>query len=190
MPEPASKCQGQSQSGFCSATRRDAGIGRRAVTLASLLALGLTGCGFRLRGDVTFAFASIAVNPNPGGKLAQALRRQLARQVRVMDAGQALEQADLVLDVLDERRLLGALSTTPSGQVTQVQLTFSARFSVRTPQGQSLLAPDSIVLQQEAGYSESLALSKEAEQELMFREMQQDAVQQILRRLSQLPARK
>jgi LPS-assembly lipoprotein len=154
------------------------------------LVLVLSGCGFKLRGDVSLPFHSIAVNPQPGGAVAQALRRQLARTVRVLDAQTPLDQAELVLDVLGENRAVGALSTTPSGQVTQVQLTLVVRFSVRTAQGQMVLAPVDLALKQAASYSESLALSKELEQDLMFRDMQQDVVQQVLRRLSTIPAKR
>jgi LPS-assembly lipoprotein len=158
------------------------GMSRR-TGLVLVFAGGLGGCGFKLRGDAHYAFSSIAVNPNPGGVVALALRRHLERSVQVLAEGSPLTQAQVVLDVLSEQRSTTPVGKTPSGQVREFQLRTAVRFSLRTPEGQELTAPTEIVQQQDASYSESQALSKELEHALMFRDMQGDIVQQILRHL-------
>ena len=57
------------------------------------------------------------------------------------------------------------------------------RFRVRGNNGQELLAPTEIILKREISFNESQALAKEAEEGLLYRDMQSDLVQQILRRL-------
>jgi Rare lipoprotein B len=47
-----------------------------------------------------------------------------------------------------------------------------------------LLPPSSIELRRELTFDASKALAKEAEEALLFRDMQSDAVQQIVRRLA------
>lgn len=158
------------------------GVGRR-TGLTLILAGVLSACGFKLRSDAHYAFTSIAVNPNPGGAVPLALRRHLERTVQVLAEGAPLTQAQVVLDVLSEQRSLTPVGKTPSGQVREFQLRLAVRFSLRTPKGQDLIAATEIVHQQDASYSETQTLSKEIEYDLMFQSMQDDIVQQILRRL-------
>ena len=63
---------------------------RRAALQFAGLALagaGLTGCGFRLRGSQVFAFQRIAIGPQPGGAVAQELRRSFGSAVQVLATG-------------------------------------------------------------------------------------------------------
>jgi LPS-assembly lipoprotein len=58
------------------------------------------------------------------------------------------------------------------------------RFEVRTPDDQEVLPPTELVLQQDQSYDETLALAKEAEAQLIYKSLQSDVVQQIMRRLA------
>jgi LPS-assembly lipoprotein len=60
------------------------------------------------------------------------------------------------------------------------------RFHVRTPTGKELI--DEVTIQQvrELSYSETQALAKEAEEELLFRDMRSGVVRQIMTRLAAL----
>jgi LPS-assembly lipoprotein len=59
---------------------------------------------------------------------------------------------------------------------------------LRNAQGKELIDGDVILQQRDISYNESAALAKEAEEILMFRDMQTDIVQQILRRLAAVQA--
>lgn len=157
---------------------------RRGLTAALLLAGLLGGCGFKLRGQQNFAFASIAINPNPGGAVAQELRRSFGDAVQVIGADRPATAAQVVLDVLGDRREKVVVGINASGQVRELQLRIRVQFRLTTPQGKVLLAEDEILQQRDISYNESAALAKETEQELLYRDMQTDIVQQILRRLS------
>jgi LPS-assembly lipoprotein len=50
-----------------------------------------------------------------------------------------------------------------------------------------LVAPNAIMLQRIMTYKDTETLAKESEEEFLFRDMQADAVQQLLRRLSVVP---
>ncbi|MEI6759286.1 MAG: LPS assembly lipoprotein LptE [Betaproteobacteria bacterium] len=153
-----------------------------AATAAALLALA--GCGFRLRGSQTYAFSQIAVLPQPGGPLAIELRRYLAASVRVLAEDEPLTQAQVVLDLLQEQREKTVVGVNASGQVREFQLRIRLRFSLRTPQGLPLIEPTDILQQRDISFNESAVLAKEAEESLLYRDMQSDIVQQLLRRLA------
>ena len=151
--------------------------------LAVAAALALTGCGFELRKAPTFAFNSIAVKGT--SPFSNYLRRQLraAGTVEVLPADQA-EKAEAVLEILGESRNNVVLSTTPDGQVRELQLVLTLRFRVRGQGGKELLGPTEIQQSRDITYNETAALAKEGEAELLYRDMQNDIAQQVLRRLA------
>ena len=157
---------------------------RRRPVLAAVAALALSGCGFRLRGSQSYVFERIAVLPQPGGPLTIELRRNLAASVRVLAEDEPLTQAQVVLDLLQEQREKTVVGVNASGQVREFQLRIRVRYRVRTPQGKELTPEIEIVQKRDISFNESAVLAKEAEEVLLYRDMQSDIVQQLLRRLA------
>ena len=157
---------------------------RALLALISPAGLAVAGCGFKLRGSQNYGFERIAVLPNPGGPLLTELRRSLANAVTVLPAEAPLSQAQVVLDLLQEQREKIVVGVNASGQVREFQLRLRVRFKLRTPQGQELIGPSDISQQRDISFNESAVLAKEAEEGLMYRDMQSDIVQQLLRRLA------
>ena len=157
---------------------------RALLALIPPAGLALAGCGFKLRGSQNYGFERIAVLPNPGGPLVTELRRSLANAVTVLPAEAPLSQAQVVLDLLQEQREKIVVGVNASGQVREFQLRLRVRFKLRTPQGQELIGPSDISQQRDISFNESAVLAKEAEEGLMYRDMQSDIVQQLLRRLA------
>jgi len=58
------------------------------------------------------------------------------------------------------------------------------RFKLRTPQGKELIPETELLQQRDISFNESAVLAKEAEEGLMYRDMQTDIVQQLMRRLA------
>lgn len=172
-------------------TSLSTGTTRRAALQWAGLALasaGLAGCGFRLRGSQAFAFQRIAVQPQPGGGVAQELRQSFGSAVQVLAAHEPLTRAQLVLTVANEAREKVVVGVNSSGQVRELQLRIRVRLQLRTALGKDIIEGDEIVQQRDISYSETAALAKEAEEALLYRDMQSDIVQQILRRLAAIQA--
>jgi LPS-assembly lipoprotein len=55
---------------------------------------------------------------------------------------------------------------------------------MRTPQGRTLIGESDVAQQRDISFSEATVLSKEAEEAMLFRDMQSDIVQQLLRRMA------
>jgi LPS-assembly lipoprotein len=146
--------------------------------------VGLASCGFKLRGSQTFAFKTIAITPAPGGAVAQQLRRSFGSDVQVLAVDAPITQAQLVLDVANEQREKVVVGINTSGQVREFQLRLRVTLRLRNAQGKALIEGDAILQQRDMSYNETAALAKEAEEILVFRDMQTDIVQQILRRLA------
>ena len=160
---------------------------RTAVALlaqASLASVLLAGCGFKLRGSQSFGFQTLAVLPHPGGAVAIELRRSFGDSVRVLAPDAALTQAQLVLEILQEQREKTVVGINSSGQVREFQLRIRVSYRIRTPQGRELVPASEILQQRDISFNESAVLAKEAEEGLLYRDMQTDIVQQLMRRLA------
>ena len=148
--------------------------------------LGTAGCGFRLRGTPNFAFKSIYVNIPDGSAVGNDLKRALAANsaLQVITDPQKMLQAEVILDALSDQREKTVIGSSSAGQVREFQLRLRFSFKLRTPQDKELIEQAEILQQRDISYNESAALAKEAEEALLYRDMQSDLVQQIMRRLA------
>lgn len=161
---------------------------RRLLLAAAPLSL-LAACGFQLRRAPDFAFDAILVGAPPNSPLANELRRNIAStgKVQVLEAAQ-LDKAQVVLDLLQEQREKVVVGLNATGQVREFQLRTRVRFRLRTPRGKELIPDTELLQQRDISFSESAVLSKESEENLLYRDMQSDLVQQLMRRLAAVKA--
>jgi len=165
-----------------------AALRRRSLLGTGSLAMLLAGCGFELRKPPSFAFASIYLAVPPMSQLDLELQRALAASggVSLITDQRQVERADLVFELLQELREKVVLGRTSTGAVREYQLRIRLRFKVRNRQGIERIPDTELVQQRDISYSESFALAKEDEEDLLYRNMQSDLVRQILRRLAAL----
>lgn len=154
-----------------------------ATAVAS--ALLLPACGFQLRQAPDFAFASIYVGSADSSALGNELKRGIASsgKVQVVPAAQ-INSAEVLLDVLQEQREKVVVGLNASGQVREFQLRIRLQFRLRGRDGKELIPPTEILQQRDISFSESAVLAKEGEEALLYRDMQTDIVQQLMRRLA------
>jgi LPS-assembly lipoprotein len=156
------------------------------LLLAGVLAFALAACGFELRKPPEFAFKTIYANVAPTSVLGVELKRNLAAlgNVHLITDAAQIKDAQVVLDIVQELREKVVVGMTPAGQVREFQLRIRLRFKLRTPQGKELIPETEMLQQRDISFNESAVLSKEAEEGLLYRNMQTDIVQQLMRRLA------
>jgi LPS-assembly lipoprotein len=155
-------------------------------TLAALaIAASLAACGFQMRGSngsYTMPFHSIYLGFPDTSPLGVELKRNLrAGDVTIADQAQ---QAEAQFVVLGENRGKSILSLNSLGRVREYLLTYTLTFTVRDPKGVELLPATEITLRRNMAFDETQVLAKESEEALLYRDMQADLVQQIMRRLA------
>ncbi len=157
-----------------------------ARALIVCLVFALSACGFQLRQAPHFAFSSIYIGAAANSSLGNELRRTIAFSdgVTVVDYSARIDSAQVVLDVLADQREKVVVGLNASGQVREFQLRTRLRFKLRTPQGKELIPETEILQQRDISFNESAVLAKEAEENLLYRDMQTDIVQQLMRRLA------
>ncbi|MEY4294790.1 MAG: hypothetical protein RLY82_478 [Pseudomonadota bacterium] len=164
---------------------------QRRTLLLAIPAASLAGCGFQPRGAASFnfAFQSVFSGFIPNSLLGQEFKRQaIAQGLTVLDAAADANKAQVVLRINQELRERAVVGTGATGQVNAIQLRIRFKFSLFTTQGKALLEEVELYQQRDMSYSESAALAKEAEEQLLYSDMQLELVQQLLRRLSAVKA--
>jgi LPS-assembly lipoprotein len=91
-----------------------------------------------------------------------------------------------VLEALEDRRERSIVASTAAAQVREIQLRLVFHFSARTPGGRLLIPRAELLAQQDLSTSETAALAKAAEENELFRSLQADVVQQVMRRLASI----
>ena len=164
---------------------------RRVLRLvaAGLASVGLAGCGFALRKAPTFAFQTIRLQGNEGTAVARELREALqANGLQVLSTATATatatQPAQVVLTVVIDQRERAVVGQTAAGQVRELQLRTRFVFRLRTANEKTLIDDTELLLERDISFTETAVLSKDAEEAMLYRDMQGDIVQQVLRRLA------
>ena len=164
---------------------------RRAWLRAALVplpALALASCGFALRSTQKFPFKSLYTGPITASPLLIELSRQVAGTggVEVIIDQRQVERADVIFELLQEQREKVVAGRTSSGSVREFLLRTNLRFRLRTREGKELIPETLLVATTDISYNETLALSKDQEEQMLYRNMGNDLVGQIVRRMAAL----
>lgn len=121
--------------------------------------------------------------PGATAGIALDLKRNIesGTRARVVDDPKA---AQALLQVTEEARSREILSLTSAGRVREFQLRYRVGFRVHDGKGGEFVPASVIQLTRDMTYSDAEILAKEQEEQLLFRDMRTDMVQQILRRLA------
>ena len=159
------------------------------MRILTIVVLGLltAACGFHLRGQATLPFETLYVAIPDISPMGIELKRNIIAGTRTRLVNDpALAQA--ILSVSAEDRGKTILSFDTSGRVREFQLRYRLSFRVSDARGRDYLPQNEIRLTRDISFNDSQVLAKESEEALLYRDMQSDMVQQILRRLSSAPA--
>ena len=152
------------------------------VSLALVVVLVLAGCGFQLRGTAPLPFDTLYM-PGAGSGIALDLKRniQSGTRTKVVDDPKA---AEAVLQFVQETRDKVILSLAATGRVREYKLRYTVGFRVHDGKGGEFLPVNTVQLTRDITFNDSDVLAKEAEEGLLYRDMQFDMVQQVMRRLA------
>lgn len=157
----------------------------RRLFLAALPAVLLAGCGFQLRRLDGIPFATLYIDAPAGSAVAQRIRSALARNRNTRLVATAVE-AEATLHLSQEARSKTILSLSGAGRVTEYRLGLTLRYSVSGREGAALAAEETIELARDLTYDDAQILAKAAEEELLYRDMDENAALRIVRRLQAL----
>jgi LPS-assembly lipoprotein len=151
------------------------------IVVAVGLALALASCGFHLRGNASFPFSTIYVNAPTSPPMSTELTRTLSSgSAKVVDTATAAEVVLEVPVVVDDKDVL---SLSSGGAVREYQLVKRVQFRLRGKEGGDWMPAGEIVIRRSYTFNETQVLARDLQEQRLLREMQTDAVQQLMRRL-------
>jgi LPS-assembly lipoprotein len=154
----------------------------KRVAIAFVLAVLLASCGFQLRGTADLPFDTIYM-PNTSGGIALDLKRNIQTGTRTTVVDDQ-KKAAAILEFSQEARQKVILSLSTGGRVSEYRLLYRVGFRVHDGKGGDYLPLNTIQLQRDITFNDADVLSKETEEQLLYRDMQSDMVQQIMRRIA------
>ena len=154
---------------------------RALVVVASTVLLAA--CGFHLRGDASFPFATVYVSVPMSQPMAVETRRALAAADSATKVVDSAANAEVLLElpvVVDDKDVL---SLSSGGSVREYQLVKRVQYRLSDKNGNQWIPPGEIVIRRSYTFNETQVLARDLQEQRLLREMQTDAVQQLLRRM-------
>jgi len=159
-------------------------VKRKAIKLilAGLIVATMAGCGFQLRGTHAIPYRSIYVDAPKDSTAARQLAGALRSQgIAVAETSQS---ADAVLKLMQEKQSRSILSLSGGGRVREYRLIYTLVYSLTGRDGKEIYPEATIQSTRDFTYNDNQYLAKTAEENFLYRDQQDEAVQQILRRLA------
>lgn len=158
---------------------------RRALTLSGglLASLTLTGCGFRLRGHFEAPFDTLYLQMAENTRFSGLLKRMIesGSSIRCVSSPKG---ADAVLELLSVTRNRDVLTINDAGRAREYELTLTIEFRCTSPEGFEYVEATRLSAWRDITYTESEFLSREKEEEVLYEDMENDLITQIVRRLA------
>lgn len=153
----------------------------RILVLAAL-ALGLSGCGFQLKKELSLP-PSLArldvISSDPYSPVQQGLERALRRAGAVVPGGEGSGRLELRGLSLSSR----PLSLANTGRVQEFALEYRAELMLTDAAGKVVLPLEPIVLQRDYSFDSANPSGSPAEEELIRQELDRAMVDAVLRRV-------
>lgn len=155
--------------------------------LIVLLTATLAACGFHLRGSAgsDLPYASMYIALPETAEVRVWLERYLRGSTNTTVSDDA-KTATVTFQQLSDGRDKSILSIDARGRVREYRLQMRYRFRLVDAQGREIVAPQEISMNRDMTYDDSQVLSKSMEENLLWRDMTNDLVNQIMRRLSRI----
>lgn len=145
----------------------------------------LSGCGFHLRGTSDLAFDTLYSGFARTSALGEAFRRELVRSTSTRLVDQP-DQAQVRLQILGETRERDIVAYSAVGRPREFQLRLRLQFRATDGGDREFIPPSEIILRRDISAADNQLTARVDEEALLYRDMQKDMVQQLLRRLSSI----
>jgi LPS-assembly lipoprotein len=142
----------------------------------------LSGCGFHLRGTGPGTFPYTTAHVLGDSSVAYQLKQSLSTLPGVTLSG---NKAAVTINIISESSEQKVLTVNNAGRVSEYRLFYRINYNVQAGE-YPLIENGKLQLNRDYSYDENNSLGKDAEAALLITDMQQDAAQQILRRISAL----
>lgn len=162
---------------------------KHAVSVLVILLI-LSACGFKLRGQIsTLPFKTLHIYAPVGQSIGTDLERAISASTTTKIVYD-IKKAEGILQIVNVIRDKRILSLSGAGRVREFQLIFHVIARLVDTNGIELAPETQIVLTRNLPFLDAQILAKEAEEKMLYDDMQADAVEQIIWRLASITPKK
>ena len=151
--------------------------------LLAVLACLLSACGFQLRGSYALPYESLYLGMPDYSVIGAGLKRAI-RSAGSTRLAESANDAQATFIPTAEAREPVILSLSSAGRVREKRLRYRYGYRIVDAKGRDLVLPGMIELFRDITYADSDVLAKTQEEDLLWRDMENDLVQQLMRRLA------
>ncbi|MGZ8258491.1 MAG: LPS-assembly lipoprotein LptE [Methylotenera sp.] len=153
----------------------------RRLSLVLLISIVLSACGFQLRGITELSFKNLYIQ---GGTLSISRDLKQAFKTNGIKVVDSVEDAELLLEMINEINAKRILSLSGGGRVREFELNYSVSFRTREPASPTWSAVQTVQARRDFSYNDNALLGKLDEEAMLNSDMRKDAVREVLRRLT------
>jgi LPS-assembly lipoprotein len=159
---------------------------RLVLIIGAVTALcSLSGCGFKLRGPQLMSFTSFYSSFGPNSVVGADLNRLLKSQGQIrVETDPTKAQIRMMVQFDGRERDIVGYSAT--GRPREYQLRQRLRYQLLNSKADPLGTPIELVVRRDISTTDAEQNAKQQEEELLYKEMEADLVDQVLRRLGAL----
>ncbi|MGE5467443.1 MAG: LPS assembly lipoprotein LptE [Ignavibacteria bacterium] len=153
------------------------------ILVAFVLGTAVAGCGFKLRGAYSLPFDTLHIAFAENTPLYAVLKRNIeaSTQTRIVTDKKEAQASFMVTADVPQKIVL---SLDTAGNVVEYRLVRNFGFRVVDAKDHLLIPPSTVTVYRDISFSNPQVLSKQSEEALLWRDIENDLVQQILRRLA------
>lgn len=153
-----------------------------AAALACPVAVSLTGCGFRMRGQFSLPFSTLYLDMEHNTPFEARVKRLLTAgsDVTLVDSP---KQAQAVLRVISKKLDRNAITYNADGNVREYELKLTVQFRLTTPEGAEYLPDSALTTVRDIYYNEDDYLSRGNEEAILIKDMESDIASMMIRRI-------
>lgn len=153
---------------------------KRLLHITLLLSLlALTACGFQMRGYADLSFRKLYINGNIS--ISKDQKKSLA--VNGVEVVTEKEDAELMMDLMNEVSEKRILSLSGTGVVREFDLIYKVTYRIKQPDEDLWGEPKTIETRRDFSYSDREVLATGYEEQRLNAEMRQETTQQLVRSL-------
>ena len=156
---------------------------RARIAFLTLLMALVAGCGFQLRGAYSLPYESIYIAGSDYSLIVAGLKRAIRASGSARLADSAADAQATFLPTIELKEPIILLFSS-SGRVREKRLRYRYGYRVVDNKGRDLVLPGMVELTRDLTYADSDVLAKTQEEDLLWRDMETDLVQQLMRRLA------
>jgi len=151
------------------------------IALSLLITFVLAACGFQLRGTADLTFKNLYIQ---GSQLT--LSRDLERQLKAngVKIVQKSEDAEVLLELMSESSQRRIMSLSGGGLVREFELLYFLNYRIRDANNPLWGPVQTIRGRRDVSYNDNVLLGKAEEEARLNQDMRNDAVRELLKRLT------